>query len=248
MHFLTIWGTSKSRVLMQSNPCTAIKSAASSLFPLPQQLFHLQSSTSISAFQSLAAGVPLLSQHQSTSHSPKLKQLLPLHFYFLSPAVPPVHPWAPGADCSFSGGKELIDHSQFFIPSSQNSVNSVSSLRTCIQGWGAFSSGRSSPDQLLLSLITNHPQIAQTTRFTQLPSATMQQNTSLSLGFCLYFILFLYFCFISWFHVSRRFTAQYFTGSNQAMEFTTFPSLPGDTYSLESFQHPLQLCQKTGKL
>lgn len=39
MHFLTIWGTSKSRVLMQSNPCTAIKSAASSPFPLPQQLF-----------------------------------------------------------------------------------------------------------------------------------------------------------------------------------------------------------------
>lgn len=195
MHFLTIWGTSKSRVLMQSNPCTAIKSAASSLFPLPQQLFHLQSSTSISAFQSLAAGVPLLSQHQSTSHSPKLKQLLPLHFYFLSPAVPPVHPWAPGADCSFSGGKELIDHSQFFIPSSQNSVNSVSSLRTCIQGWGAFSSGRSSPDQLLLSLITNHPQIAQTTRFTQLPSATMQQNSPL-FGFLplFYFVsLFLFY-------------------------------------------------------
>ena len=56
----------------------------------PHKLFYLQSSTSISVFQSLAPGVHLLFQHQSTFCLKKLKQLLPPYFCFLSRTFPPL--------------------------------------------------------------------------------------------------------------------------------------------------------------
>lgn len=67
-----------------------------------------------------------MSQHQSTSHSPKLNQLLPFDFYFLSHSFPCCScqslPCIPGLQeliAASPEGKELINHRQFFVPSSK---------------------------------------------------------------------------------------------------------------------------------
>lgn len=242
---------------MQSNPCTAIKPAAASTFPLPLQLFHLQSSTSISAFPSLAAGVPLLSQHQSTSHSPKIKAapflLISIFSAPPSPAVPAVP--SLGADCSFSGGKELINHSQFcLLCSEQPQELHPSGLRSLFLG-------QVIPGSIaVFALITNHPQIAQITGFARLSSATMQQNTSLSSGFHLYLcfvslslfyfsisVPFLYFSFISLFQfyfLVPRFVSHSSVFHTRLMDITTFFLFHLTLTHRKAFSSPLSVVPK----
>lgn len=215
-------------VLLQSNPCTAIKSAAASPFPLPQQLFHLLSSPSVSAFQSLAAGVRLLSQHWSASLSLKLKQLLPFDSCFLSHSVPCCSCWSllyiPGPQeliATSPGGKELINHSQFCVPSSKQpqdlhppGLRSLFLRQLIIRSIAALFDHQSPSD------CTNHQFHPTFICYDAKKHLPLFGFLSL-FPFCFSLsVLFLgaLFCF-SLFH-----TAQYFTeGSNQATEFTTFP-------------------------
>lgn len=58
----------------------------------PHKLFYLQSSTSISVFQSLAPGVHLFQNQSPFCAKKKLKQLLLPYFYFLNCIFPPAAP------------------------------------------------------------------------------------------------------------------------------------------------------------
>lgn len=241
---------------MQSNPCTAIKPAAASTFPLPLQLFHLQSSTSISAFPSLAAGVPLLSQHQSTSHSPKIKAapflLISIFSAPPSPAVPAVP--SLGADCSFSGGKELINHSQFcLLCSEQPQELHPPGLRSLFLGQVIPGSIAACFDHQSPSDCTNHWFCPTFICYNATKHLPLFRFSSLSLLCFSISVLFLYFCSVSLFQFYFSISVLFLGApvcltqlriSQKAHGHHNFFSLPFDTYSSQSFQLTTLSCAK----
>lgn len=146
---------------------------------------------------------------------------------------------SPGDDCSFSGGKELIDHSQLWVVSPEQLQElHPKGLGSLFHGQGitrpiaAFSDHQSPSD------CTNH-----CFHLLQCSKTPPSLRVFVSILCCFSdSVLFLgaLVCF-SLLSISTE-------GSNRATDFTTFPSLPGDTHSLGSFQHHLQLCQKNWKI